>query len=334
MRKRAATKRLQEIQKKRRELTQQLQEVRDRRNLLSRQIEKFWMDLGAATTPKTYGEYLHGLIAKAEMVVFAKEKEDELYLDEINKRMHNYSIGEKLAAFISRWRDDSYARVSVGHKLAAVLMLTSVPDDIEVKAPWGHWLLEIPDGSYPFKFSAKALEKGLQAHQAGEDVNIDMTATNEGDETTHQIRAILCEGDAPKQLLLEINNNYFILSISAEVKGLLNNYVKGVCLSFDERKSVREGSWARSEKQRREKLPGYGRQYTFSHTVTVDFREEVRQLLANPHKHAHTSQWLVRGHWRNQACGHQMQDRRRIRIEPYWKGPEEARILLRGHRLV
>lgn len=34
--------------------------------------------------------------------------------------------------------------------------------------------------------------------------------------------------------------------------------------------------------------------------------------------------YCVRGHWRWQACGEGLRDRKRIFIEPYWKGPEGA----------
>lgn len=33
-------------------------------------------------------------------------------------------------------------------------------------------------------------------------------------------------------------------------------------------------------------------------------------------------QHIVRGHWRNQACGPNYEERKRIWIEPFWKGPE------------
>lgn len=34
--------------------------------------------------------------------------------------------------------------------------------------------------------------------------------------------------------------------------------------------------------------------------------------------------WTVRGHWRMQACGPARQDRKRLWIAPYWKGPPEG----------
>lgn len=46
-----------------------------------------------------------------------------------------------------------------------------------------------------------------------------------------------------------------------------------------------------------------------------------------------TVQFLVRGHWRQQAHGPGHSLRKPIWIEPFWKGPEEARVLLRQHRV-
>jgi hypothetical protein len=37
--------------------------------------------------------------------------------------------------------------------------------------------------------------------------------------------------------------------------------------------------------------------------------------------------FVVQGHWRNQACGPGRKERKRIRIEPYWKGPKEGERL-------
>jgi hypothetical protein len=41
------------------------------------------------------------------------------------------------------------------------------------------------------------------------------------------------------------------------------------------------------------------------------------------------ARFCVTGHWRMQACGPKRADRKRIRIAPFWKGPDASRIL--GH---
>ena len=42
------------------------------------------------------------------------------------------------------------------------------------------------------------------------------------------------------------------------------------------------------------------------------------------------ARFLVRGHWRNQACGTARSERQRIWIAPYWKGPENATDAIAG----
>jgi hypothetical protein len=54
-----------------------------------------------------------------------------------------------LGELLLEWRRQSYARLELGHKLAAALCLTDVPGDIEVHAPWAAWSLVLPDGLLP-----------------------------------------------------------------------------------------------------------------------------------------------------------------------------------------
>lgn len=52
----------------------------------------------------------------------------------------------------------------------------------------------------------------------------------------------------------------------------------------------------------------------------------------------HPDEWkmrkrfVVRGHWRNQACGLKMKERRKLWIKPYWKGPETAQEMERLYK--
>lgn len=44
-------------------------------------------------------------------------------------------------------------------------------------------------------------------------------------------------------------------------------------------------------------------------------------------------QTLVRGHWKNQVCGQARTGRKRIHVEPYWRGPEDAPIAVRATKI-
>jgi hypothetical protein len=78
--------------------------------------------------------------------------------------------------------------------------------------------------------------------------------------------------------------------------------------------------------------------YMLSAAVSIDLREHVQAALDDERagKRRGSSpkvQFLVRGHWRRQACGPGLTERKTIWIQPFWKGPEESRVLLRAHKV-
>ncbi len=304
--------------------------LEEERARVNRKLSQIWQTFNLPPSPKTYGDFLYGLIVREVYSAGLREKGDDRGAEDLREYMPGYNFtNPSLSGYTQDWRVDNFARVAVGHKLSSVLMLTAIPEDIEVRSPWATWVLEIPDGMYPFNFSPEALEEAVE--QGKPSLDLSKTPATADTRPSH-IRALFCRGPEPVQALLDLGGKYFAFKMS-EYPQLIHNFVRGVCLSIDDRKHVQERSWARSETQRRSGEPGYGRSYTLAHPVTIDFRGEVRQLLDNPRKHAHVSQWLVRGHWRNQACGPGMRDRKRTRIDPYWKGPEDARVLLRGYKI-
>lgn len=64
----------------------------------------------------------------------------------------------------------------------------------------------------------------------------------------------------------------------------------------------------------------------------VRLRKATRRGMEEAHaaerSERHT-RWIVRGHWRQQACGKGRQDRRRIYIAPHYKGPEDGTLVVR-----
>lgn len=69
------------------------------------------------------------------------------------------------------------------------------------------------------------------------------------------------------------------------------------------------------------------RVYLLGRPVKIDCRLAVKQYVEQgTSKGPLTLQMLVRGHWRRQAIGVGRSERKWIRIEPYWKGPEDAPI--------
>ncbi len=104
----------------------------------------------------------------------------------------------------------------------------------------------------------------------------------------------------------------------------------GVChamSSKDDWRPTKSTSKPRSSRKRDQDEPIY-RVYLMGRPVKVDCRIAVRQYVekGTKNKGPLTLQLLVRGHWRRQAIGPGRKERKWIRIEPYWKGPEDAPI--------
>lgn len=86
----------------------------------------------------------------------------------------------------------------------------------------------------------------------------------------------------------------------------------------------------KGEKKRRVKG---GKAYSLSLSVKVDMRQHVRDYLSSDASRVYKVRWVVRGHWRMQACGPQRSLRKKRWIEPHWKGPERGDKRVREHQL-
>lgn len=209
--------------------------------------------------------------------------------------------------FLPMWMKQSFARLEIAHKLAAALCLTDIPDDVEVKAPWGAWSLVIPPELLPPSVDGKSIAR------------------------------VWCIGTEP----------VFIISHDGKVAGgraddsidrAITSLVRGACLALSDPEKFRKES--RSQRahgasgKKRHGPPDLGQaKFMLSAPVKIDLREHLTQVLSGRKGASPTVQFLVRGHWRNQAYGPKFALRKAIWVEPFWKGPEDTRVLLRQHKI-
>jgi hypothetical protein len=122
--------------------------------------------------------------------------------------------------------------------------------------------------------------------------------------------------------------------ISGRILELAAALVGSVCMTMAGADNVRVERVADKTPHRNRapgELPPAGTVYAITGTVELDLRPRVREYLAGQRKGGGrpTVQFPVRGHWRQQACGPHHSLRRATWIAPFWKGPLEARALLR-----
>lgn len=230
-------------------------------------------------------------------------------------------------AFAIMWFNAGFPKLEVGHKLAASLALTDAPDDVEVKAPWGAWSIVVPPGLF-------------------------------GDEDPQypgeSVARVWCVGSEPRffvshngQLMGPLSRDVIHRDSPYErgraVALALEALVRGCCLCLsnpDDYRRQKLGSSSSSSKKssREHESPDFSTtRFMLSAPVTVDLRDHLRDVIAG-RKHgggggAPTVQFMVRGHWKNQAHGPRHSLRKQIWIQPFWKGDESARVLLRNYKV-
>jgi hypothetical protein len=216
--------------------------------------------------------------------------------------------GLDLRAFAHDWLGAAFARLEVSHRLAASLCLTD-SGDVEVTAPWAAWSLVMPDGLI-------------------------------GD-----FARIWCHGTEPAFLvgrsgtIVGMAEQRALGLDSGAAFDMARSLIRGACLALsnpdDFRKENQHGPTARtSHKSSRSGPPDLQQaRFLLSAPVKVDLREHLAAVLSGRKGASPTVQFLVRGHWRNQAHGPKASLRKTIWIQPFWKGPEGSRVLLRQHRI-
>lgn len=217
-----------------------------------------------------------------------------------------FDVDKNLQAFAGRWRRSGFARLDVGHKLAAALMFTDVKD-VELKCPWEAVSIKIPDG-----LCGDFRRLWVAADDDGRPLLVStITATGMG------------SGTSPDRRIADMTD--------AQVR-LLECFMNGALLSVADTATIRSGSHGAASKSKRHSgAPVAGELYTLGGSIDVDLRESVQAVWSGGKRQGPKVQFIVRGHWREQACGPNMTLRKRIWIKPFWKGPEESRVLLRKY---
>ncbi len=115
----------------------------------------------------------------------------------------------------------------------------------------------------------------------------------------------------------------------------LARLVVGICHLAETPNTLRRKSTKKKQhmRWRLSKLP-LTTEYVLAADVPVklDCTEAIGAYIRGDRKALPRFQYLVRGHWRNQAHGPGRTARKRIWIQPYWKGPEDMPRLFREHR--
>jgi hypothetical protein len=203
------------------------------------------------------------------------------------------------------WARSGFCKVEISPKTVAALINSDAPSDVQ--APWEAFSLIVPpDLCDPVRrlWCSRHPETGVVQLVSGVEDSGRAYATNPTSTTP-----------APWA--------------TAERHVMLENLVRGACIAIENGAVQHREGVSKASIVRGERLPVPER-WCISADITIDLRQHVVDEWQGRRKSTHyKSQWCVRGHYRNQACGPQMSQRKRIWVHPYWKGDPGAIALLR-----
>jgi hypothetical protein len=241
---------------------------------------------------------------------------------------------------LAAWAESGFPRVQMGHRLAASLLATHVADDVleGVRPPWPAFQVDVPHGllfrtidcdESPVTSVIVFYDDGRWAYFAlREGGTAGFRRGMSAEQIVRELRPDDFDSDTPFPTLSDADQR-----LTSLIGRLVINVA--VELSSPDRE-VRETGTGHGDWQRRMRrgspVPIGPRIYRLTRDVKVDVRAALGDYLRGGGE-SPTVQILVRGHWKWQAHGPSMTLRKRIHIEPYWRGPEDAPIALRSHKV-
>lgn len=246
------------------------------------------------------------------------------------------------------WFRAGLPKVVIGHKHAAALMCTRMPQDVapELLMPWSAFMVDVPDGLIPVHDTP-----GMHVRHVGlMKVHLPASYVGGNPDARGSIKCV-CIGSDPTGSLgyrTSIATIFEAVDDLRELAARADKYdcIDGgqpMCLALRlllgvvaELNQPREAATIESSGSR----PRTNRRgepivttFTLARDISVDCRAAVREYISGSRGSSPTVQSLVRGHWKKQPCGAARSDRKLIFVEPYWRGPETAPIALRAHVL-
>jgi hypothetical protein len=249
-----------------------------------------------------------------------------------------------------RWVDQGCPRIVIEERYAAVLMSTDAKEDVAdlVVAPWKAMLIELPQGLLSTvnpKTGGESPLRRLYAQQLvnhkGENVWDFLVEADDGLKLwRHGLTNRECLTlDVSEGAMDTWESASFAQPIETQderVILLVGRLIISMCLAMSDPSNVREQKKTKgrgSSLRRFNKGGPEVRTFVLGKPMKVDCRQAVKDFIHSRRGGKLSVQFLVRGHWKNQPHGPAHSLRKLIQIEPYWKGPEDAKIVAKAMHL-
>jgi len=256
---------------------------------------------------------------------------------------------------LRKWARSAFPTVVTSHTYAAALLATKVSPAVlaTVRLPWDAFVLEVPDGLLPLtRVPLKnPLEPGEYFVGNSEIRRILVTCLDPLPGKTGPRVGLVAHADGGNlwrfgemnSLVKEEGAGADLAPVTGmdsadeRLGAAVGLFVVNACLAMSSPENLTRlsGSSPKGNKKgnKRGSPEPVHLHYKLGAPVTIDLRREVREYLLGRRRSSPTVQTLVSGHWKLQHHGPQRSLAKTLWIQPYWRGPEDAPILVRPHHL-
>lgn len=249
------------------------------------------------------------------------------------------------AVYLTAWAQDGFPRVELPARLAGSFAATSFSSADGLDLPWNNFVIQIPPGIIVAETpGSNALASVTLAVVTTNVIDGDVYIVAGGGvgwstfRMGHRARRLsdLCEdmtdlAEWPNGLLRgqfatsDVDHRALqcvgriVLSTIAEL-ATIPSLPRSFPISSLDRQRLANGKLPRDSL------------FALTRSVRVDCRKAITEYVIGGGS-SPSVRSLVRGHWKNQPCGPGSTLRKRIHVEPFWRGPEDAPIAVRSHVL-
>jgi hypothetical protein len=301
--------------------------------------------LQATDTPNQPTAYSdHDLMRRGRIVweaSYADGMTDEGLRDAIGRLNVGSPYPDDIVLFSAKWAVHAFQRLMTSHTFAAALMCSDVQREVlaGIEEQWDAFLVIVPNGMLiagELEFSRVL----VATYSFGARM---ILLTTGGPNLNLRVGLAGCVTDeAPTlaDLLVSDGTDLHEDAVTRRCLIMAKRLVAGLLLNLQDAGThkIRKVE-ARSKGKGREAAPEH-RIVTVGAPIEIDCRDAVKEYIergtrssektGRQHRGAPTVQWMVRGHYRMQACGPQHTLRRKTWIRPFWKGNEAALIQTRA----
>jgi hypothetical protein len=247
---------------------------------------------------------------------------------------------------LGKWYANGLPVVQTSHTYAAALMATSMTREVsgEIRPPWSAFVIELPTALLSTVNSEKEDEElryvivdhrpPLVGHPELKERQIarwNVFAVGSNGVLLSTIwKEDLTSSDFDKREIHEWDMGLPFEEADERTLLLICRLVVGCCLTMSNPNDVgRSGTSGGGQKGHPHDPPKVMR-FKLGEPLKLDCRPALREYVRTG-KRSPNVRVLVRGHYKLQAHGTGRELRKVIWVKPYWRGPDEAPVLLRPH---